>query len=96
MKSGRCKAAMYCSRECQVRDWKFRHKRTCHAWNGLENFVKEYKSWNVMNKQLLVQLSLLFIPKIDLRNKALVISIINHKVTIFLRNSVLWTKIPLL
>ncbi len=33
MKYQRCKVAYYCSKECQVADWKY-HKKTCKAINS--------------------------------------------------------------
>ena len=29
LRCGRCKSASYCSKECQILDWKTRHKQTC-------------------------------------------------------------------
>ena len=36
-----CKVAMYCSRDCQVEDWKIRHKKVCKdAKKERENIIK--------------------------------------------------------
>ena len=40
---GRCKVARYCSRKCQVSDWKMTHKHTCddlHGWNHNVNMIQ--------------------------------------------------------
>jgi len=29
---GKCKGIVYCSRDCQIADWKLRHKRECEEW----------------------------------------------------------------
>ena len=29
LQCAKCKAAAYCSKECQIRDWKAGHKRDC-------------------------------------------------------------------
>jgi MYND finger len=32
---GQCRIAGYCSKECQVRDWKIRHKRACSSYQRI-------------------------------------------------------------
>jgi hypothetical protein len=39
---GRCHVARYCSRECQISDWKISHKHSCGdfiAWNSSANII---------------------------------------------------------
>lgn len=35
----RCAVAMYCSRDCQVQDWRKRHKNECEMWDLIETAV---------------------------------------------------------
>ena len=41
-KCGKCMIASYCSRECQVKDWKERHHRWCKAMPHLTELPKLY------------------------------------------------------
>ena len=41
-KCGNCKLARYCSRECQVADWKARHKKICKKAKELHDMVEKH------------------------------------------------------
>jgi len=49
----RCKIAHYCSRECQVKAWKYGHKYTCKLWKEKKLFDND-----IMDVDLLVQVVL--------------------------------------
>jgi MYND finger len=40
-----CKLAMYCSRECQVQDWKERHKKVCKKAKEMHQMTRDAASF---------------------------------------------------
>ena len=49
---GKCKAAAYCSRECQVQDWRQSHKWSCHELVGWKSPPSNNVNQSVRNLTL--------------------------------------------